>query len=181
MLRSFLYLIILFSFIEVHDTYAQKIFNTREGTAIFTSKYDDTSLSAKSDELLIQLNYENAKLRMILAVNSVRTGIDSLDKLFSSDIDKIYFDGKLGIDLITTSKHLTQYFNFSGYLIFKKISVLLTGKGEILHISDNSNVVACMLRLNFQIDPKKLKWNLKNYGIDGNIHAEVIQALLKKN
>ena len=120
--------------------------------------YQIKIITAKSNDLLIQLDYEKARVKMTFDLNTFKTGIDSLDEQIKSiSLKELHFDGKLGIDLISTKKHLTQNFDFNGSLYTKSVKTFITGKGELEHISENNVIVACMLWLAFELDIKKIR------------------------
>lgn len=181
-IKIFITVLIGFSFISLCDGFAQKEFLTKKGDVIATSKYLDTVIAAKSSDLLVQLDYENAAVKMTFDLNTFRTGIDSLDEQIKSvKPNEVYFDGKLGIELISTYSHLTQYFDFSGNLFTNSIKTFITGNGRLEHVSERNVIAACILWLTFRLDVKDIDWNLKSYGADENIQVEIIQAVLKKD
>jgi hypothetical protein len=180
-IKIFVYILLGYILVNLNYIFAQKVFLTKKGEVIASSKYLDTMITAKSNDLLIQLDYENARVKMTFKLNTFKTGVDSLDEQIKSiSLNELYFDGKLGIDLISTKRHLTQKFDFNGNLYTKSVKTVITGKGELEHISENNEIVACMLWLAFKLDIKKIKWDLKSYGVNDSIQVEIIQALLKK-
>jgi hypothetical protein len=163
------------------NTFAQKVFFTKRGEVIVSFNTPDTTITARSKDLLIQLDYEKATVNMIFEINTFRTGIDSLDEQIKSVYpNELYLDGNLGIEPISTKPHPTQNFDFNGNLYFNSMKTFISGKGKLEHISDNNDIIACMLWLAFKLDIKNIKWDLKSYGVNDNIQVEIIQGLLKK-
>lgn len=180
-IKIFVYIQIGFVVLNLNTVFAQKEFFTRSGEVTASGKYFDTIITAKSSDLLIQLDYENAAVKMTFNLNTFKTGVDSLDEQIKSiSPNELFFDAKLGIDLISTKSHITRHFDFNGSLYTKSVKTFISGRGILEHISENNEIVACMLWLAFELDIKEINWDLKSFGINDNIQVAIIQAVLRK-
>ena len=165
-----------------NDTYSQKIFTTKKGEVIAQSKYYDTVIAVKSNDLFMQMDYEKAKLKMFVNLNSFNSNFDSIDvRLKAISSNQISFDGKLGIDLINTQQHSPQNFNITGYVKYGTAKVMINGKGTLTHIVSNGEIASCILWLEFTFNTKRFLWNLPSYGISETITVQIIQAVLNKS
>lgn len=158
---------------------AQDYYTSRKGQVIVQSVYYDTVLVIKSDELVMQLNYGKANLKMSVDVNSFSSAIDSVNtKLGELTGKNVSFDGKLGIDYINTKAHLPQKFDFGGTLRYSGKNVPVNGEGSLTHIFSNSEITSCILWLKFEFNTENLLWNLPEYGLSDVITVNIIQAIL---
>ena len=96
---------------------AQKGYGTTNGIINIMGVFNDSVLVAKSNELLVILNYKTAEFEMKLDKSTLKTGVDSLDKkLAYMEDDFITYRGRLGIEYIQTEKHKTLDFFVEGYI-----------------------------------------------------------------
>lgn len=161
------------------NVYAQDYYTSKKGQVIVQSVYYDTVLVIKSDELIMQLDYGKANLKMSVDLNSFSSAVDSVNTELEELTGKnVSFDGKLGIDYVNTKAHLPQKFDFSGTLRYSGINVLVKGEGSLTHIFSNSEITSCILWLEFKLNTEKLRWNLPEYGLSNIININVIQAIL---
>jgi hypothetical protein len=161
---------------------SQKTFSTKKGEVITQAKYYDTVLTAKSNELMMKLDYGKANLEMLVNLDSFSSNADSINAVLKSISNKqISFIGKLGIDLISTQEHIIQNFNLEGNVKYASKNVLVSGKGTLTHITTNGEIASCILWLEFKFNTKKFLWNLPLYGISDTVTVQIIQAVLNKN
>jgi hypothetical protein len=161
------------------NVYAQGYYTSKKGQVIVQSVYYDTVLVIKSDELIMQLDYGKANLKMSVDLNSFLSGNDSVNtKLEELTGKNVSFDGKLGIDYINTKPHLPQKFDFSGTLRYSGINVPVNGEGSLTHIFSNSEITSCILWLEFKFNTETLRWNLPEYGLSNVINVNIIQGIL---
>lgn len=178
--RKFYYCLVLVLLTQLADNVnAQDYYTTKKGQVIVQSVYYDSVLVIKSDELVMQLNYGKANLKMSVDLNTFSSAVDSVNKKLEELTGKnVSFNGKLGIDYINTKAHLPQKFDFSGTLRYGGINVPVTGKGSLTHIFSNSEITSCILWLEFRLNTEMLLWNLPEYGLSDVITVNIIQAIL---
>ena len=179
-IKYIIYLIFVINTFSYNVNYSQKLFNTKQGTIIINAKINDSSLSIPGKAVIIDLDYAAATMKIEYNLNSLNTGIDSLDLLLAESRLKIILDAKLGIPEIETKSHAEQKFIFEGIVSDNKSNIKLNvlGNGTLQHISDNSGIASCVLWLRFGLDAEKLDWNLSRYGIYDELDIQIIQAIL---
>jgi len=166
--------------------YGQNLFTTRNGAVSITFKYEETIIMAKSSNVRIKLDYSTATADLIADVNSIVTGVDSLDEFLKQSDKTLHFYATLNLDYIDTKRHPKQSFAFNGTLyhyinksfLRKKIATL-EGKGNLEHLSEKTNIPACLLTLNFELNPNELKFSYPYSFMKEFIKVEIIQAVLK--
>ena len=97
-------------------SYAQKTYETKQGTVIINTKYEDSALSSTSKSVIMRLDYTTSILKMEVDLKSFKTGIDTLDLLLENSQSKIYFEADLGLTEINTKNHSLQTFKFNGFI-----------------------------------------------------------------
>jgi hypothetical protein len=122
--------LVLLSFPWMNTLYSQDFYSTRKGQVIVQSVYYDTVLAVKSNELVMNLDYGKANLKMSVNLSSFDSGIDSVNEKFKELTNKnISFTGKLDLDYINTKPHLPQSFSFGGTVTYSGINEEVKGKG----------------------------------------------------
>lgn len=127
------------------------MYYTRNATITVSVSIGDNLIPFQSDELSVKLDYETAEIIMHLPLNSLHSGIDSLDRQLKTLNDEASFDGKLGLEYINTDNHPPINFDLEGWLVLDPNKQLITGKGQ-LHHNANSSEYACMLGLNLKLN-----------------------------
>ena len=156
-----------------------EVFRTIKGLIRFTGVVNDSVLIASSNQLVIVLDYENAKFILKLDKSTLRTGVDSLDKrLAKYNDDYIRFEGKLGIDYIQTASHPPQDFKVKGYLNCASHNEPVIGKGRLEHIF--SDTYTCVLNMTFHINLKTIFFDIDLPGLEDEIQVEIVQTILNR-
>ena len=174
-----IFILILFHIFSLSFVFSQDMSRTLAGTIEITTEINDSIVIFRSHDLIISLNYDNAKIKMQLDLSTLSTGIDSIDKkLKLLKEDKVFFDGKLGIDYINTEDHPEQDFEVQGILSFRNQETSIKGTGKLVHIY--GNFYACLLNLSFQLKLSELNFDSNIKNISDEIQIEIIDAVLKR-
>jgi len=133
---------------------AQDVYRTQNGNMVITVVSADTVLKITSKEVLVLLNYENAKFKMKMDKSTFITGIDSLDKkLTLMKYEIIEFNGKLDVDYINTKGHPPIDFEVKGILSTNQNEI--KGAGHLEHISSHGTY-SCLLTIQFNLKKSDL-------------------------
>jgi len=157
---------------------AQTVYGTTNGVVQITGLWNDSSFTARSNQLGVILNYETAAFQLRLDKSTLVTGIDSLDKLLSQSTGHImHYEGTLGIEYIKTQKHPPLDFDVEGFLTCNPHYERLAGKGRLVHIF--GDYYSCILNLTFHINLKETDLGINLPGLSDDIHVEIVQTVLK--
>ncbi|MBD80961.1 MAG: hypothetical protein CL840_18735 [Crocinitomicaceae bacterium] len=158
---------------------AQEVYSSTIGTVHITGVWNDSIITAISNELIVLLNYETARFEMRLDKSTLRTGIDSLDKeLKELEGNILVYEGKLGIEYVQTQSHPPQDFEVEGYLTCAPHNENIIGKGRLKHIFED--VYSCILNMTFHLNLKEINLDIDLFGLDDEIRVEIIQTVLKR-
>jgi hypothetical protein len=162
----------------ISHTNAQESYRSINGRVQITGIWNDSVLIARSNKLVIVLDYYTAKFKLKLDKSTLVTGIDSLDKkLKNLKYDYINYEGKLGIEYINTEGHPRMDFEVVGYLSGSKV-VKIVEKGQIEHLFNES--YPCILNMSFHIKLSDINLNINLPGLYDEIHIEIIQTILNR-
>ncbi len=163
-------------------TSAQELYRTKQGTLVILVQTGKESISVHSKQLDIQLNYKSAEIIAQLPLNSLYSGIDSLDRRFQSMPEEcVLLKGKLGIEYLDTQSHPVQEFPITADLIFGSRTKSIIGRGQLEHIAGGESV-ACLLGLNFELNSEIFRVNEKWPTMpDGEMKIQVIHTVLKQS
>ncbi len=180
-MRTFRILIALtFSLLATETLHAQKIYYTPKGVIQISGTMMDSSVLLQSDEVAIILNYETAEFVVLIEVNSLRTGVDSLDRMLESIEDyTIRYRGHFDLAYIKTEKHLAQDFEASGNLIFDGHDAgIVKSRGRIEHFVEGT--YPCFLTLSFRLNIADLEYFPALPRLGNELVIEINQAILDK-
>ncbi|GAB4242862.1 MAG: hypothetical protein Kow0027_01600 [Saprospiraceae bacterium] len=159
---------------------AQDVYYTRNATLTINASIDGEIIHFKSDQLSARLDYETAEIIMRMPINSLQSGIDSLDRQLRRLHGEAVFDGKLGLEYINTDNHPPLNFDLEGWLILDLEKHLISGKGQ-LHHNANSSEYACMLGLEMILNFEELNIHIPVENLDAEFEIVVTQALLQRD
>lgn len=158
---------------------AQDVYRTQNGDMVITAVSADTILKVTTKELMILLNYEDAKFTMKMDKSTFKTGNDSLDKkLALLKYDIVEFKGKLDMEYINTNGHSPLDFEVIG--VVSTNGETITGKGHLEHISSRGTY-SCLLTLKFNIKISDLGLNFENLNLKEDVQIEIVQTVLNKS
>ena len=157
---------------------SQDVYRTQNGNMVITTVSADTILKITTKELLVLLNYEDAKFGMKMDKSTFYTGNDSLDKkLALMKYDIIEFNGKLDIEYINTNGHPPLDFEVKGTLSTNQNEI--AGTGHLEHISSRGTF-SCLLTLKFNLKVGDLGLNIEGLNLKEDIQIEIVQIVLNK-
>lgn len=160
------------------QTQDPKVYRTKKGRITISTVYEDSAVIAKSDELIVLLDHENAEFTMTLDKSTLKTGHKVLDAFIESgDVEKLRFQGELGLDYIETDQHKPRDFDVEGTLNIFPEQHIIEGEGELVHIFGGQN--ACVLTMTIRMDPEELGVAKNLPGLGGGLHIEIAQTVLK--
>jgi len=164
----------------ISGTIDQDIRTTTNGTCLVYGSWADSAVTAKSNSLFVTLNYETAEMQMSLDLATLRTGIDSIDRLLNFKNDqKISFLGELTTGFIKTKQHPIQNFKVIGYLSDQSGKNYVVGDGQLEHISED--LYSCILSISFTIDIEEIGWKSKFPNLDDELRIDIHQTVLKRS
>ncbi len=160
------------------EAQSQDDYYTIDGTILLTGLYNDTGIIAKSNKVTILLDYETAEFSLYFDISTIRTGIDSLDKLLARQVGNfIEFEGNLGVEYVNTQDNGTQDFNIEGYLDCDFQCGLIHGKGRLE--STFGDFYSYILTLSFQLNKNQLPFVIPLQGLHDEFRVDVVQTLIK--
>lgn len=159
---------------------AQDIYYTKDAMLILNGELAQKPLKARTKKLNIKLDYETTFITIRFFLNSLETGIDSIDNELKKISTEIVFEGNFNLKSINTRDHPPIKFITDGTLSINGGTSSLRGTGELYHI-ENSQVYACRLGLILPINLSELNIKTPFYGLNDNFEAVITQALLQKD
>lgn len=169
----------LFGILSTCSITAQEVYNTQKARIIITTQINQNQIQFASNQLVLMLNYETAEFELKLNLNTLKTGIDSIDKKMAAlENEYLHIIGKFDIESIITKGHPPKYFSFEGILIPKNSVVF--GKSHLEHIADRSNT-ACILSMQFLIDSHTLENELSRIVDYSDLEISIVQAVLPRS
>jgi len=162
----------------------KELYRTRNGIIEISAPFLDTVITARSNRLSIILNYETAKIDLVLHFHTLHTGIDSLDAMLKSDeTGEINLTAQLGVEYINTQTHLPQHFNFEGTLLTpQKKELSISGEGHLEHLA-GGEAIRCRLGMNFKLTLENLDYpylSTPNNHDYQEAKITIIQSVLEK-
>src|SRR5690606_34727992 len=113
----------------------QDYYRTVNGIIQITGVLNDSVVVANSKKVTVLLNYETASFNLFFDIGTLRTGIDSLDKLLARQVGNfIEYEGKMGLEYVNTQSHGPQEFEVEGYINCNYHNKVIRGKGRLDHI-----------------------------------------------
>lgn len=176
--KIYIYTFILF-FTLINQVFGQaEIYSTINGQIKISTVVDGKIVTARSNKLIISLDYNTALFKMRLDKSSLKTGVDSLNMFFSKYKGAfIETKGKMGIDFIETKSHPTQNFKVALTLENPYNTTEIMGNGSLTHLG---GIYSCILNLNFQLNLDDLNIQLPFKGINNKINIQILQTILKR-
>ena len=166
-------------FLGIGITSAAQVYQTQLGTIMATGMYKSVIVSAVSNQLLINLNYENARMRLRVMISSFVTENDSLNEMLHKLLgQELAFEGKMNIAFIQTKSHPRQKFATQGLLFLNGITRPYSFSSVLEHFPRANT--SCILSGEFIIDLKQFK--IKNLPPgEEKITVKFNQLVLKKS
>jgi len=173
-------LILTISIIAWGAGHSQDVYYTKSATLKLNGALDGKALQLDTRQLGVMLDYETTEMIIRFPLNSLKSGIDSLDRLIKSSALEAVFDGTLSLEYINTKNHPPLKFTTEGWLTVGNSKNLITGAGELHHL-DDAGQIACMMGMTMHLNLKNL--NLRNPvpGLKDDFEAVITQAVLKKD
>lgn len=164
-------------FLVMGDSSAAQVYQTKAGTVRAGGRYNGANVTAVSNHLHMQINYDRAEIKMRLVIPTIMSDNDSLNvllqKLAGTDA---YFTGKMNINFVQTKSHPKQKFTTNGTLTINGIARAFSFTSVLEHFPRGN--VSCNLSAEFFV-------NLNEFGISTLIGENKItlwftQLILKK-
>lgn len=159
---------------------AQDVYYTKSATLKLNGELDGKALQLDTRQLGVMLDYETTEMIIRFPLNSLKSGVDSLDSFIKKSALEVVFDGTLSLEFINTENHPPMKFTSEGWLTVGNSKTLITGEGELHHIDDTGQI-ACMMGMTLRLNLKDL--NLRNPlpGLKDDFEAVITQVVLKKD
>ncbi len=173
-------LILTISMAAWSAAFAQDVYYTKSATLKLNGELNGHALQLDTRQLGVMLDYETTEMIIRFPLNSLKSGIDSLDRLLKSSALEVVFDGTLSLEYINTENHPPLKFTAEGWLTVGNSKTLITGEGELHHIDDVGQI-ACMMGMTMHLNLKDL--NLQNPlpGMKDDFEAVITQAVLQRD
>ncbi|MEO1260604.1 MAG: hypothetical protein AAFZ15_17540 [Bacteroidota bacterium] len=137
-------------------------------------------IKLQSRQLNVMLDYESACIMIRLPLNTLVSGVDSLNNLLKTSHGEIVFDGKLGLDYISLENHPPLKFGFEGFLSANDCQTLVRGEGELNHIGDRTGYASMLgLCINLSFDDLGMPAPWPTMG--NEFEVVITQALLMRD
>jgi hypothetical protein len=171
---------ILFAFQSlVANIYSQESYKTLQGTIVISTEIENEPVKFVSNNLDVWLNYETAEFKFVLSKTNLRT--DKIEHLNLFKPDRIYFNGKLGIEYIKTDSHPTQIFGVEGILSSSlDQEFALRANGSLSHLYSNTRM-ACWLSINMILEMHQVKGFVLDSATTDDMIIEVSNTVLDEN
>jgi len=156
---------------------AAQLYSTQSGKILVSGKYKGVAVTAVSNHLHMQVNYDKAEMHMRLVIPTIITDNDSLNVLLQKLAGtEAHFAGKVNVNYVQTKSHPKQRFITNGTLTINGISKAFSFTSVLEHFPIGS--VSCSLSSEFVI-------NLNEFGIstqvgENRIAIRFTQLILKK-
>lgn len=177
MFRALLLLILLPSF-----SVAQEMYRTVKGKVEIRGEGENGALIARSNELVMRVDHETGHLFMNLDQSTLRTGVDSLDRVLRDRVeDRIRFEGELengGFD--PNFCYSATTLRVLGTLKYEGREERLQGEGQLRSRVSNDRI-PCLLELRFDMDLEDEEWEGFLPGFEKEIRIQILQAVLNPN
>ena len=149
-------------------TSAAQVYQTKAGTIRASGRYKGTNVTAVSNHLHMQINYDRAELQMRLVIPTIMADNDSLNVLLQKLAgNEAHFTGKMNISFVQTKSHPRQKFSTTGIMTINKISKAFSFTSTLEHYPRGS--VSCVLSGEFVL-------NLTDFGIVTNSEEDKIKV-----
>ncbi len=170
-------MLLLFAGFGFNSDLAQgQFYRTATGRLIIKADLNDVSVTIESKDLLIQLDYETGNVVIRQEISAMKADNDSIQSMIKNNENGfLKFIGKLGLDYVNTTDHAPLDFGVEGTLFPQNIHVI--GTGHLEHIAQRTTS-ACLLSLEFVLEPGVLFPENQIPGLHKNLHIKVIQSLL---
>ena len=170
-------LLILVGFLFLGRVDAQHIYRTQSGEMLITAISADTVLTLKTKDLVVLLDYENAKFVMRMDKSTFVSGNDDIDsQLELMVLDIIEFKGKLDVENnINLNEYTPIDFAVEGILSINNKSI--SGTGQLYHIA-KQGVFSSLLTLKFNLNKDELGLDFSHLKLEDDVQIEVVQLVL---
>lgn len=176
--KIYIYTYILFFTVTSQAFGQSEIYSTINGQINISTVIEGKIVTARSNKLIISLDYNTALFKIILDKSSLKTGVDSLNKIFSKYKGEfIETKGKMGINFIETKSHPTQSFKVGLTLNRPYNTFEILGNGSLTHLG---GIYSCILNLNFQLNLDDLNIQLPFKDVNNKINVQILQTILKR-
>lgn len=158
---------------------AQEAIGSINGTIYINGTWNDSLIVAKSNKLLVLINYETVEFILKVEKSTLKTGIDSLDKKLAKFEGQYFqFEGKLDIPGINKLDQADENFGVSGYLTCNSHQNLISGTGNIRKVG---GIYPYNLDMTFKLGLEENDINLGLQNLNNEIQVDIIQTVLQRN
>ena len=177
-----LILILNFVFLSALSSMAQSnnVYYSRDVKMQLTGEYKNELFQAWSTSLNVVLDYETTDIILRLPLNSLKTDVDSLNKLLKRSATEVVFKGRLSLEYINTHEHPPLSFGIKGEMLINNSRLNIEGEGELHHVDDVGEV-ACMLGLVIPLNLQELDIDLGIPGFEDDFEVKITQAVLRQD
>ena len=158
-------------------TSAAQVYQTKAGTIRASGRYRDANVTAVSNHLHMQINYDRAEMKLRLVIPTIMTDNDSLNVLLQKLAgNEAHFTGKMNIRYLQTKSHPKQKFSTTGIMTINGIAKAFSFTSTLEHYPRGS--VTCILSGEFVL-------NLTDFGFvtrpeEDKMKVSFSQLILKR-
>ena len=158
-------------------TSAAQVYQTKAGTIRASGRYNGANVTAVSNHLHMQINYDRAELKMRLMVPAITTDNDSLNLLLQKLAStEGHFTGKMNISYLPTKSHPKQQFLTSGIMTINGIAKAFSFTSTLEHYPRGS--VSCVLSGEFALS--LIDFGLVTSPEENKMKVSFTQLILKR-
>ena len=177
-MRLGLMAICVIGFLVMGISSAAQVYSTQSGKILVSGKYRGAAVSAISNHLHMQVNYDKAEMHLRLVIPTIITENDSLNLLLQKLAGReLLFSGKMNIAFVQTKSHPKQRFATQGMLVLNGVSRSFSFNSVLEHFPRGS--ASCNLSGDFVI-------NLEQFNVKGllpgeeKVNAKFTELVLKR-
>ncbi|GAB2821015.1 hypothetical protein [Ferruginibacter profundus] len=158
-------------------TSAAQLYSTQSGKIVVSGKYNGATVTAASNHLHMQVDYDKAEMYVRLVIPTIITNNDSLNMLLQMQAgSEAHFTGKMNINYMPTKSHPKQKFAVNGILMINGISKAFSFAAVLEHFPRGS--VSCNLSAEFIINMNE--FSVSAQPGENKIVVRFTQLILKK-
>ncbi|MFN8287953.1 MAG: hypothetical protein U0V74_14445 [Chitinophagales bacterium] len=156
-------------------------FVTMNGIAIVNIVYNDSAYKAISNDLHIDVNYDNAEIMLTVDPHTFHTTNDTLNAMWKRmPLDNLWtYTGKLNVPYINTEDNDPEPVATEGDFTTPTQRIHLVGRGDLHCVNDAS--IKCIVTLTFHMDLSRQLLDIAGlWGMKESITVSIKQATLEK-
>ena len=155
----------------------EEVYGTNTGNLKIIAVVDDTLLRARTDNLIVIINYQTAEFELILDKSELMTENDSLNTILERKRgERISMTGHFDLPFIKREKHPPIETEFTAYLSTDEARNPIQGTARFEYLFNGR--YSDMLTMNFIIDVRRTGIPITLPGLEPKVEIEIRKAVL---